>query len=373
MWRTGAGQANAIALRQTCGNDGRVMLQPNASSTNLSSAPLPQRLLGKSGLHVSALGFGGAPLGDLYARIPERDAIDTVIAALDVGETLIDTSPLYGHGLSEHRIGAALRQRPDARVILSTKIGRVADPFQSAGDFSGYCGGLPHQMKFDYSYDGTLRSIEQSLLRLGRDRIDIALIHDVDFWTHGDAVSLRIAETMQGAVPALEKLRADGVIKAYGIGVNEADKAELFARETDMDCVMLAGRYSLLEQPALQSFLPLAFAKRIGVMLGGVFNSGILATGAVEGARYNYKPAPDNVLARVREMEKVCAAHGVALRQAALHFALAHPAVASVVLGAVHPDEIAAQLGDFKKIPPRALWQDLKNHHLLAADAPVPA
>lgn len=339
------------------------------------SAPsrLPTRLLGKSGLSVSVLGFGGAPLGDLYARIPEAQAIDTVLAALDAGETLVDTSPLYGHGLSEHRIGAALRQRPDHRVVISTKVGRVADPFQSAGDYSGYSGGLPHAMRFDYSYDGTLRALEQSLLRLGCDRIDIALIHDVDFWTHGEAVSLRVAEAMEGAVKALARLRMEGVIGAFGIGVNEADKAELFAHETDMDCVMLAGRYSLLEQPALLSFLPLAVQKNIGVMLGGVFNSGILATGAVDGACYNYKPAPAAVIARVRKIEAVCGRHGLHIRQAALHFALAHPAVASVVLGAVRPAEIKAQMADLAVTPPAALWHELKSEGLLAVEAPVPA
>ncbi len=340
---------------------------------DVSSATLPQRRLGRTGLSVSVLGFGGAPLGDLYRRLDEDEAIATVLAALDAGETLIDTSPLYGHGLSEHRIGAALRQRPDAKVVISTKVGRVADPFRPAGDYSGYSGGLPHAMRFDYSYDGTLRALEQSLLRLGRARIDIALIHDVDFWTHGDAVSLRIREALDGAAKALDRLRSEGVISAYGIGVNEADKAELFTRETDMDCVMLAGRYSLLEQPALDTFLPLAMEKNIGVMLGGVFNSGILATGVIEGARYNYKPAPESVLVRVRAMEKICAAHGIALRQAALHFALGHPAVASLVLGAVHPTEIAAQRADLAARPPAALWRDLKSAALLAADVPVPA
>lgn len=337
-----------------------------------ATEPLPQRRLGRTGLSVSVLGFGGAPLGDLYQVLDEQEAIATVVAALDAGEILIDTSPLYGHGLSEHRIGAALRQRPDRRVVISTKVGRVADPFQFAGDYSGYSGGLPHAMRFDYSYDGTLRALEQSLLRLGRDRIDIALIHDVDYWTHGDAVSLRIREALDGAVKALDRLRAEGVISAYGVGVNEADKAALFARETDMDCVMLAGRYSLLEQPALETFLPLALEKNIGVMLGGVFNSGILATGAVDGARYNYQPAPEAVLTRVRAMQAVCAKHGVALRQAALHFVLGHKAVASLVLGAVHPHEIAAQCADLAVTLPTALWQDLKAAGLLDADVPVP-
>ena len=333
---------------------------------------LPHRTLGRTGLRVAALGFGGAPLGDLYAKLPEQQAIETVLAALDAGINLIDTSPLYGHGLSEHRIGAALRQRPDAPVILSTKIGRVAEPFRSVTNFSGYVGGLPHGMRFDYSYDGTLRAIEQSLLRLARDRIDLALIHDVDFWTHGDAVTQRIAEAMSGAVPALLRLRDEGVIAGFGVGVNEADKAARFVRETDLDCVILAGRYSLLEQPALDEFLPLAEARSIGVMLGGVFNSGILATGAIAGARYNYQEASEPIITRVRAMEAICAAHHVPLRRAALHFALAHPAVASVVLGAVHSDEIRSQIDDVIHLPPAALWQDLKQNGLLPSHVPVP-
>ena len=334
---------------------------------------LPQRRLGRTGIPVSILGFGGAPLGDLYARLPEAQAIATVLAACDAGETLFDTSPLYGHGLSEHRIGAALRQRPTHDAVISTKIGRVADPFRAPDEMSGYAGGLPHALRFDYSHDGTLRSLEQSLLRLGRDRIDIALIHDVDVWTHGASVGTRIAEAMAGAVKALERLRAEGVIRAYGVGVNEADKAAFFARETDMDCVLLAGRYSLLEQPALEEFLPLAQEKNIGVMLGGVFNSGILATGAVADARYNYKPAPDAIRQRVAALDAVCRAHGVPLRRAALHFALAHPAVASVVLGAVYPDEIASQRDDVQAAPPAALWRDLKSEGLLAPHLPVPS
>ena len=337
-----------------------------------SPAALPHRTLGRTGLGVSALGFGGAPLGDLYTKLPEQQAIETVLAALDAGINLIDTSPLYGHGLSEHRIGAALRQRPQARVILSTKIGRVAEPFRSVNAYSGYVGGLPHGMRFDYSYDGTLRAIEQSLLRLGRDRIDLALIHDVDFWTHGDAVDQRIIEAMAGAVPALMRLRDEGVIAGFGVGVNEADKAAHFIRETDLDCVMLAGRYSLLEQPALEDFLPLAASRSIGVMLGGVFNSGILATGAIAGARYNYQEAPAPVMARVRAIEMVCADHHVPLRRAALHFALAHPAVSSVVLGAVHPDEIRSQIDDMTHPPPPDMWRILKHKGLLPPHVPVP-
>lgn len=330
------------------------------------------RRLGRADLAVSILGFGAAPLGDLYARLDEAEAVATVIAALEAGVTLIDTSPLYGHGLSEHRIGAALRRAPGNRAVISTKIGRVAEPFRGRGDGSGYLGGLPHGMRFDYSRDGAYRALEQSALRLGVDRFDIVLIHDVDRWTHGDGVETRFAEAMDGAYRALEALRAAGAVRAIGIGVNEAEIAERFARAGDFDTMLLAGRYSLLEQPALASFLPLALEKRIGVMLGGVFNSGILATGAVPGAKYNYAPAPPDILARVARIEAACARHGVPLYRAALHFALAHPAVASIVLGAVAPREIADQVAAMAAPPPAALWAELKAEGLLDAGAPTP-
>lgn len=340
-----------------------------------ASLPAPEtRILGRTGLPVSVLGFGGAPLGDLYAQLDEAQAVATVEAALDAGVTLIDTSPLYGHGLSEHRIGAALRRRPVRPVVISTKVGRTASPFAPHEGRSGYVGGLPHALRFDYSYDGAMRSLEQSALRLGVDRIDIVLIHDIDVWTHGrETVETRFTEAMQGAYRALEKLRAAGAVKAIGVGVNEADMCERFARAGDFDTMLLAGRYSLLEQPALQSFLPLAQQKGIGMMLGGVFNSGILATGPVEGAKYNYQPAPPGILAEVAALQAVCTEHGVPLRRAALHFALGHPAVASLVMGAVNPDEVADQAKELATPVPAALWDDLKARGLLGADVPVPA
>ncbi|MDP3321253.1 MAG: aldo/keto reductase, partial [Bosea sp. (in: a-proteobacteria)] len=324
------------------------------------ASALAPRPLGRSRLPVSTLGFGGAPLGDLYARLDEAQAVATVEAAITGGVTLFDTSPLYGHGLSEHRIGAALRRVPRDGLVLSTKVGRVAEPFVGRGDGSGYRGGLPHGMRFDYSYDGAMRSLEQSALRLGVDRIDIVLIHDVDVWTHGAAmIEQRFSEAMDGAYRALETLRASGAVKAIGVGVNEAKMCERFARAGDFDTMLLAGRYSLLEQPALASFMPLALEKRIGLMLGGVFNSGILATGPVQGARYNYNPAPPEILARVAAIEAVCARHGVPLRRAALQFPLGHAAVASLVMGAVSPAEVADQIAELSQPVPAALWAEL--------------
>lgn len=345
-----------------------------ANPMDMTSPPLRIRRLGRSGPAVTALGFGGAPLGDLYALLDEAQAVATVEAALAGGIALIDTSPLYGHGLSEHRIGAALRRAPDKAVVLSTKVGRVAEPFGPRGDGSGYRGGLPHGLRFDYSYDGTMRSLEQSALRLGVDHLDVVLIHDVDVWTHGAAaIEGRFSEAMNGAYRALDALRSSGAVKAIGVGVNEAEMCARFARVGDFDTMLLAGRYSLLEQPALASFMPLAEAKGIGLMLGGVFNSGILATGAVAGARYNYKPAPPDILARVAALEAVCTGHGVPLKRVALHFALGHPAVACLVMGAVSPAEVEEQITELTATVPDALWSELKARDLLGAHVPVPA
>jgi len=339
---------------------------------------MPSRILGKTGLPVSAIGFGAAPLGDLYARLDDATAIATVEAAGAAGITLFDTSPHYGNGLAEHRCGTALRRMARGGLVFSTKVGRRMVPGapvekpNHAAISPGFAGGLPHKAEFDYSYDGTLRSVEQSLLRLGTDRIDLLLIHDVDVWTHGDALEQRFREAMEGAYPALERLRAEGVVKGIGLGVNEADMCVRFAEAGDFDTMLLAGRYSLLEQPALDVFLPLALQKGIGVMLGGVFNSGILATGAVAGARYNYAAPPEPVMEKVRKIEAVCARHQVPLAHAALRFPLGHAAVSSVVLGAVSPAEVARNLQALDTVIPRALWDELKSADLLAAHAPTP-
>lgn len=259
-------------------------------------------------------------------------------------------------------------------VVISTKVGRVAEPFAGRGDGSGYLGGLPHGLRFDYSYDGAMRSLEQSALRLGVDHIDVVLIHDVDIWTHGaDQIENRFSEAMAGAYRALDRLRSAGAVKAIGVGVNEAEMCERFANAGDFDTMLLAGRYSLLEQPGLASFMPLAQQKGIGLMLGGVFNSGILATGPVAGAKYNYQPAPPNILARVAAIEAVCTRHDVPLRRAALQFPLGHPAVASLVMGAVKPEEVEDQAAELSAPIPAALWTELKAEGLLGADVPVPA
>jgi D-threo-aldose 1-dehydrogenase len=349
-------------------------------SSEQVSASLPMRHLGKTGIEVSAIGFGAAPLGDLYDRLDEATSQATIAAAIASGITLLDTSPHYGNGLSELRCGAGLRSVARNRYVLSTKVGRFMNPLVHGGTAvgvgvaaPGFAGGSPHKAILDYSYDGAMRSLEQSLLRLGLDRIDILLIHDVDVWTHGkDAIEARFEEAMEGAYRALDKLRSEGTVRAIGVGINEVEMCKRFAASGDFDVMLLAGRYSLLEQDALESFLPLALRKGIGLMLGGVFNSGILATGAAPGARYNYRPASPEILAKVARVDEVCRSHRVKLADAALRFPLGHPAVGSVVLGAVTPLEVERNVASLGTDIPSALWADLKTQGLLRSDAPTP-
>jgi D-threo-aldose 1-dehydrogenase len=336
---------------------------------------LPTRPLGATGIPVTILGFGGAPLGDLYERLDEGRAIGTVESAHRAGMTLFDTSPHYGNGLSELRFGAALRRFPRESYVLSTKVGRRMNPRMPGGSVGGpgFAGGVPHASVVDYSYDGTMRSFEQSLLRLGLDRIDILLLHDVDVWTHGpEMADQRFREAMEGAYRAAHELRSQGVVKAVGLGLNESDTTVRFVKAGDFDCVLLAGRYSLLQQDALDEFLPLAEQKGIGVILGGVFNSGILATGATPGAHFNYRPAPPEVMDKVARIERVCKTHRVPIAVAALQFALGGPAVASVILGGVTTEEVQRNVGAMTTEVPTGLWSDLKSEGLLPDAVPVP-
>ncbi|MBV8652306.1 MAG: aldo/keto reductase, partial [Alphaproteobacteria bacterium] len=268
------------------------------------------RPLGRTTLRITALGFGGAPLGNLFSELAEGEATSTVAAARRAGLNFFDTAPLYGHGLSEHRIGAALRHVPRESFVLATKIGRLLRP-EPRADGGLYRNILPFATEYDYSYDGVLRSVEDSLQRLGLARIDVLHIHDVDIWTHGSeaAMAERFAEVMHGGYRALVRLREEKTVGAIGVGVNEWQACQRFAEQGDFDCFLLAGRYTLLEQEALKSFLPLCEKRQISVIIGGPFNTGILATGAVPGATYNYRPAPEPILDRVRRIEDVCRRH----------------------------------------------------------------
>lgn len=335
---------------------------------------LPRRKLGRTGLEVTALGFGSAPLGDIYEVLDDATAISTVETAARLGVNLFDTAPLYGQGSAEHRIGTALRRQPAGSFVVSTKVGRLLTP-APAGRVrtSRFVGGLQFNVTNDYSYDAAMRSHELSLHRLGLPKVDVVLIHDADGWTHGpEEGPKRYKEAMEGAYRALEKLRSQGVIKGIGVGLNDPAYMARYLRDGDFDCLLMAGRYSLLEQPALAEVLPLAAQKNVGVMLGGVFNSGILATGPIEGARYNYTPAPPDVLDKVRRIERVCSAHAVALATAAMHFCLGHQAVSTLALGAVKPEEVAGNVRAMATKVPAALWSDLKAERLLDAAAPVP-
>jgi D-threo-aldose 1-dehydrogenase len=336
--------------------------------------PLSFRTLGKSGLNVTALGFGGVVIGDFWKRMPSAAAVATVQSAADAGLRLFDTSPLYGYGLSEHRIGQVLREQPRDSFRLSTKVGRILEPMaESEIDRGWFAGGLNFQPRYDYSYDGTLRSLEHSLHRLGMNRVDILLIHDIDVWTHGDAYPDMLRLAMKGCYLALEKLRADGVVGAIGIGVNEIAPSVTFAQDTDIDCILLAGRYTLLEQAALDALLPACEAKNIGIILGGPYNSGILATGAIAGATYNYKPAAPDILSKVRKIEAVCARHKVPLAAAALQFPLGHKQVSSTIPGAASPEEVSRNLALMRHAIPANLWAELKQEGLLSSHAPVPS
>ncbi len=330
------------------------------------------RRLGRSGVEVTRLGFGGAPLGNLFSVVADDTAEGALEAAWNAGWRYFDTAPLYGHGLGEQRIGRFLRAKPRASYRLSTKVGRLLLPQTGKVDGGAYVE-VPNTLPvYDYSRDGALRSVEASLKRLGTSRIDVLLIHDIDRFTHGDEQPRRFKEAMDGAYPALSDLRAQGVVGAIGLGVNEWQVAESVARAADIDCVLLAGRYTLLEQEALASFLPFCVERQVSIIAGGVFNSGILATGPKAGAVYNYAPAPPAILDRVAALERVCKAHGVPLAAAALEFPMAHPAVATVVIGARAAAEVEANEALLAHPIPKALWSDLKAERLIAAEAPTP-
>src|ERR1700735_476536 len=268
-------------------------------------------------LQFTELGFGGAPLGNLYRPMTEKEARVTLEAVWATGCRYFDTAPLYGLGLSETRLNGFLRPKPRGSYLISTQVGRLLDlcePQKRSGQ-GAFFETPSRRGCFDYSYDGVMRSLEFSLERLGLDQVDIVYGHDVDVHTHGskEAADARIKEFMTGGYRALDQLRASGAIKAIGAGINEWDVAERLARSGDFDVFLLAGRYTLLEQEALESFLPYCVEKNIGVVIGGPYNSGILATGAKRGAFYNYAPASPEILERVAKIQAICTAHGVKL------------------------------------------------------------
>ncbi len=331
--------------------------------------------IGNGGLAFTELGFGAAPFGNLYRAISDEDAAGILHAAWAGGIRYYDTAPLYGLGLSETRLNPFLRTKQRDDYALSTKVGRLLEvcaPDQRTG--IGKWFDVPSRREiYDYSYDGVMRSVECSLERLGVDRIDILYVHDLDIFNHGSQAVLdeKINEFMTGGYYAVLSLRDQGTITAFGGGLNEWQPCQTLAERGDFDLFLLAGRYTLLEQEALDSFLPLCQQRGIGVVIGGPYNSGILATGAREGAWYNYDPAPPAILDRVSRIEAVCSAHGVRLVDAAFQFPLLHPAVVSVIPGGQGAMEMESNLQAAHAPIPAALWDDLKTAGLLRRDAPT--
>lgn len=332
-------------------------------------------MAGNGKLEMPDFGLGCAPIGNLYRPLSDDQAIATVHAALRAGVRYLDTAPYYGHGRSEQRIGEALRGWSGPRPTLSTKVGRVLDPVTpgNEGDF-GYADPLPFRPRFDYSRDGVRRSLESSLARLGVDRVDIAFIHDIGRLTHGEAHPAVMQQVLDQTLPALDAARGAGLIKWIGIGVNECEVCiELLGRASP-DCVLLAGRYTLLEQPALTTgLLDLCLKKGTKLIAAGVFNSGLLATKPTASSPYNYGDVPKEVLERAQELWGVCEAFDVPPQAAAVQFPAFHPATIATIVGAKHPDEVA-QVLQWRRMPvPAALWTRLKKDGFIVGDAPTQA
>jgi len=318
--------------------------------------PVERVPLGRREVRVSRLGFGSAPLGGLLRETSAADAVD---AAWEAGVRSFDTAPQYGGGLAEQRLGPALACRPRTELTLSSKVGKLI-VLDAGAPPSIFAGAPPHRIAYDYSYDGVMRSLETSFRRTGLGRFDIVLIHDVNRKYHGDRVLARLDEALAGACRALRSLREQGVIGAYGPAGNEIDITLRFVREADIDCLMLPGRFTLLDRSAAAELLPACQARGIAVLLAAPFESGILATEAVPGATFSYAPADPAVLRRVVVLAGLCRAHGIPLAAASLQFPLRHPAIASVVAGMRSRAEVEANLALMRTPIPQALWDALE-------------
>ena len=338
-----------------------------------------RRPLGRTEVAVTELGLGGTPLGNMYRAMDLVGAVATIHAAAEAGIRYIDTAPVYGFGLSEKRIGDGIAALPRAEFIISTKVGYTLVPIDPAEQKPGGIWDKPPPMRseFDWSRDAVLRSIEGSLKRLKIDAIDMIAIHDPDesvFLKPGDDpyAHSHFSEAIEGAYPALAELRRQGVIKAIGVGMNQWQMLCDFAEAGDFDYFLLAGRYTLLDQDSMARLLPLCERRGVSLIIGGPYNSGILATGAVPGATYDYKPASPELLQRVASIEAVCARHGVSLQAAALQFPLHNPVVASIIPGARSVAEIEANLGFLRQPIPSDFWAELKSERLIDPAAATP-
>lgn len=334
-----------------------------------------RRRVGRTALTLPVFGFGTAPIGELYAPVDETQSQATLDAAWDAGVRFFDTAPWYGRGLAEHRLGGFLRTKPRDQFQITTKVGRTlhrpADPARL--DRSPWTGGLNFEVRFDYGYDGIMRSYEQALQRLALDTVDALVIHDLDAGYHGDALDGHRRTLHDSGLRALQELKAAGDIQAVGMGVNTTEALDTVAADVDLDFLLVAMPYTLLDQASLHTGMARCAARGVSVVIGAPFASGILVTGSGAGAKYAYEAASAEVQAKVRGMEAVCAAHGVALAVAALQFPLAHPAVVSVIPGAIRPTEVAANVATLGTAIPEDFWSELKARGLLDAEAPVPA
>lgn len=335
--------------------------------------PATKNRFGRVDLEVTAFSFGTAPVGNIFDEIDETTSDDMFQAAWDAGVRYFDTAPMYGHGLSELRTGQSLRWKNREDYVLSSKVGRVLKPARKADiDYGPWVNAGRNTLHFDYSYDGTMRSFEDSMQRLNLEYLDIVFIHDIDVFTRGDEQPEVFKQAMDSCYRALDDLRSQGVVKAIGVGVNEWEVCHEALLANDFDCFLLAGRYTLLEQDALNSFLPLCEQRGAAVVVGGGFNSGILATGAKEGAKYNYAPAPAEIMEKVARIEQVCADHKVPLPAAALQFVVAHPAIPSFIAGTRTVAQLTQNLAWFDHEIPADFWAELKHQGLLREDAPTP-
>jgi D-threo-aldose 1-dehydrogenase len=324
-------------------------------------------------LSFSRLGFGAAPLGNMHRVLSDAEAEGVVQAAWDAGLRYFDTAPLYGHGLSEMRLGRVLAGKPREDFVISTKVGRLLEPCAPGEEGAGiYKSVPPVRGVFDYSYDGVMRSFEASLARLGLDRVDILFVHDVDARNHGgwDACEARLTELIdRGGWRALDELRADGAVKAIGAGVNEWEPCARLLELADPDLFLLAGRYTLLEQDPLDGLFPECQRRGVGVVNGGPYNSGVLAR---KGGHFDYAAAPPEVIARVEALDRVCARLRIPLISAALQFSVSHPVIVSAIPGSQSLDELHGNLHAMATPVPPALWDDLRAEGLLHPNAPTP-
>ncbi len=331
--------------------------------------------LGNGGLTFTELGMGTAPLGNLYKAVSDEEAHKVLTMAWDAGVRYYDTAPLYGFGLSETRLNRFLRDKPRDEYVLSSKVGRLLKPADAkTRDGIGKWFDVPNRQEvYDYGYDGVMRSVEFSLERLGIDRIDILYAHDIDLANHGsqEVLDAKYGELLNGGYKALIELRDQSVIKAFGAGVNEWQPCQYLAERGDFDLFLLAGRYTLLEQEALDTFLPLCKKRDIGIIIGGPYNSGILATGPKPGAWFDYNLATQEILNKVGQIQTVCEAHDIRMLDAAFQFPLLHSSVLSVIPGGQGVDEMASNIAAMKTEIPIELWSELKGQGLMRDDAPT--